>query len=116
MCNLISHKNKKNANFIEIETFNEAQAIKAASKFKELKCNVPCLIMLDNMKPNQIKKIVRKLKKNGLYKHVLIEASGGITPKDIKDYAKTGVDVISMGYLTTASHSLNIKLKILFKS
>ncbi len=108
-------KNKKKSIFIEIETANEKQAIRAAEKFKELKIkpnDMPCLIMLDNIKPKKIKQIVRKLKAEKLYDYALIEASGGINPANIKEYAKTGVDVLSLGYLTTSLHSLNIKLKI----
>ncbi len=108
-------KNRKKGIFIEIETKNEKQAIRAAEKFKELQSksnNIPCLIMLDNMKPNIIKKIIKKLKKQKLYNNVLLEASGGITPNNIKEYSKTGVDVISLGYLTTSSKALNIKLKL----
>ena len=109
-------KNRKKGIFLEIETANESQAVKAAEKFKELKAkenNIPCLIMLDNIKPVKIKKIIRKLKTKKLLSQILIEASGGITPKNIKEYSKTGVDVVSLGYLTTSSSSLNIKLKVI---
>ena len=109
-------KNKKKSIFIEIETANEKQAIRAAEKFKELKIksnNMPCLIMLDNMKPKKIKQIIRKLKAKKLYDYVLIEASGGINPGNIKEYARSGVDVLSLGYLTTSLSSLNIKLKVM---
>ena len=109
-------KNRKKGIFIEIETANEKQAVKAAEKFKELKTkgdSIPCLIMLDNIRPIKIKKIIRKLKNKKLSSHILIEASGGITPKNIKEYSKTGVDVISLGYLTTSPSSLNIKLKVI---
>ncbi len=106
-------KNRKKGIFIEIEVTDEAQAIEAAKKFSQLDIrSTPCLIMLDNMAPAKIKKIIRRLKKLGLFDHVLIEASGGITPDNIHQYAKTGVDVVSMGYLTTAQRSLDIKLKI----
>ena len=104
------------ADFIEIETTNEKQAIKAAQKFKELKqksYKTPCFIMLDNMKPVMIRKIIKKLKNKKLYNEVLIEASGGIKPDNITEYVKTGVDVISLGYLTTSSRSLNIKMTVL---
>ena len=107
-------KKRKKGIFIEIETANENQAIRAAEKFKELKGNsIPCLIMLDNIKPVKIKKIIRKLKNKKLFSHILIEASGGITPKNIKEYSKTGVDVVSLGYLTTSPSFLNIKLKVI---
>lgn len=109
-------QNKEKANFIEIEVTTTQQAIKAASVFKELQQKnngMPCLIMLDNMSPKNITITVRKLKKLNLYDHILIEASGGITPKNIKNYSNTGIDVISMGYLTHSSQALNIKQHIL---
>lgn len=109
-------KNRKKGVFIEIETTNEKQAIRAAEKFKELQSksnNIPCFIMLDNMKVEKIKDIIQKLKSKRLFKHTLIEASGGITPDNIKEYAKTGVDVLSLGYLTTAVKSLNMKLRVI---
>jgi nicotinate-nucleotide pyrophosphorylase (carboxylating) len=108
-------KNRKKGIFIEIEVFSEKQALKAAEKFKELKGknnNIPCLIMLDNMNPNLIKKIIKKLKNNNLFNHVLLEASGGINPDNIVKYANSGVDVLSLGYLTHSSHALDIKLRI----
>jgi nicotinate-nucleotide pyrophosphorylase (carboxylating) len=108
-------KQKNKANFIEIEVINTLQAIAAAKKFKELQKNsaIPCLIMLDNMSPRKIKDTIAKMKKLNLHNHVLIEASGGINPKNIKNYCDTGIDVISMGYLTHSSHALDIKQYIL---
>ena len=109
-------KNRKKANFIEIEVTNAKEAIEAAKIFKELKGKgngKPCLIMLDNMPPKKIVDTIKKLKKMGLYNHALIEASGGIDPNSIKKYSNTGIDVISMGYLTHSSHALDIKQHIL---
>ncbi|MEA2037788.1 MAG: hypothetical protein U9O94_09845 [Nanoarchaeota archaeon] len=109
-------KKRKKGIFVEIEVTNGSDAIKAAQKFKELQSknnNTPCLIMLDNLSGRSMKNIIRKLKIKKLYNHVLIEASGGITPKKIKEYSKSGVDVISLGYLTTSSQSLNIKLRVM---
>ena len=108
-------KKRKKGIFLEIETFNDKQAIRAAQKFKELKGesnNTPCFVMFDDMKPKPIKKIIKKLKNKKLYNHILLEASGGINPDNIISYANTGVDVLSLGYLTAASQSLNIKLKV----
>ena len=105
----------KKTNFIEIEVSNKKEALEAAKTFKELKAkknNIPCFIMLDNIKPNIIKNIIKEIKKNKLYKDVLIEASGGIKPNNIKNYAKTGADVLSLGYLTHSSRSLDLTLII----
>lgn len=108
-------ENRKKAVFIEIEVSSDTEAIIAAEKFKQLNSKeekYPCLIMLDNMKPVMINKTINKLKSLRLLNHVMIEASGGINPDNIKEYAATGVNVISLGYLTTAARSLDIKLKI----
>ena len=106
-------RNKGKGNFIEIEVFNEGQAIRAAEKFKALKTgNYPCLVMLDNIKPGKIKSIIKKLKNKNLYNHILIEASGSITPDNIKGYADSGADVLSLGYLTKSSKALDIKLRV----
>jgi len=106
-------KYRKNSIFIEIETNNEKEAIRAFEKFKELNSNnYPCVVMLDNVKVKDIVKIIKKLKSKKLFNYALIEASGGINPDNIKYYANSGVDVLSLGYLTTSQHSLDIKLSI----
>jgi nicotinate-nucleotide pyrophosphorylase (carboxylating) len=40
-----------------------------------------------------------------------VEASGGINPDTIRQYAETGVDYVSMGYLTHSVKSLDLSLK-----
>ncbi len=109
-------KNRDKAIFIEIEVNNKEDAISAAKKFKKLKAKSnrkPCFIMFDNMKPSEIKLAIEKLKSLDLYDYVLLEASGGINPENIVEYARTGVDVISLGYLTHSSRALNIKQEII---
>jgi nicotinate-nucleotide pyrophosphorylase (carboxylating) len=65
-------------------------------------------IMLDNYTPAQTKEAV-KLIKGGFE----VESSGGITEKNIADYAKCGVDFISVGSLTHHVKSLDLSLKAL---
>jgi nicotinate-nucleotide pyrophosphorylase (carboxylating) len=64
-------------------------------------------ILVDNFKPNEI---VELLKHNTTHK--IIEASGGINQSNIVDYAKTGVNYISLGDLTHHISSVDISLKI----
>lgn len=66
--------------------------------------------MLDNWKTKNIKKILKKYYKN--IKNTIVEVSGGIDEKNIREYAKTGVDVISVGALTHSAKALDISLKI----
>ena len=68
--------------------------------------------MLDNMPPEAIKKAVSLRKKMKLDEKVLFEVSGGITADNIKDFANTGVDIISSGSLTGSVNSLDFSLEI----
>jgi nicotinate-nucleotide pyrophosphorylase (carboxylating) len=98
--------------FIEIETTNQEDSLKAARKFKGLKLKRPCIIMLDNARPLEIEETIEKLRCEDLYDYVLLEASGNITPENIKEYAKTEVDVVSMGYLTHSAKILDMSLEM----
>jgi nicotinate-nucleotide pyrophosphorylase (carboxylating) len=42
-----------------------------------------------------------------------LEASGGITLNNVGQFAKTGVDYISVGALTHSAHCLDLSLKII---
>lgn len=63
-------------------------------------------IMLDNYTPKQTLEAVKLI--NGKFE---VESSGGITEKNIADYAKCGVDFISIGALTHHVKSLDLSLK-----
>jgi nicotinate-nucleotide pyrophosphorylase (carboxylating) len=63
-------------------------------------------IMLDNFKPEEIIEAIKLI--DGKYE---TEASGGITLQNIKEYAATGVDYISIGALTHHIKSLDLSLK-----
>jgi nicotinate-nucleotide pyrophosphorylase (carboxylating) len=63
-------------------------------------------IMLDNFSFENIKEALVMI--NGRFP---VEASGGITPETIREYADCGVDYVSMGYLTHSVKSLDLSLK-----
>lgn len=63
-------------------------------------------IMLDNYTPQQTAQAVKLI--NGKFE---VESSGGITEKNIVQYAKCGVDFISIGALTHHVKSLDLSLK-----
>ncbi len=63
-------------------------------------------IMLDNFNPSDLKKAVALI--GGRFE---TEASGGINPGNVREYAETGVDFISMGSLTHQILSLDMSLK-----
>ncbi len=90
---------------IEIEVDNFKDAIKVAKLGVDI-------IMFDNMSPEDIIYAVEKLKKADLRKQVRIEASGGINKGNISEFAKTGVDVISLGVITHSAPWVNFSLDI----
>jgi nicotinate-nucleotide pyrophosphorylase (carboxylating) len=86
---------------IEVEVTNAKEVAEAVNAGVDR-------VMLDNMTPEQIRKVVKK------YKDILeFEVSGGITEENIRTYAETGVQFISSGALTHSYKSLDISL--LFK-
>ncbi|MGC5748248.1 carboxylating nicotinate-nucleotide diphosphorylase [Gluconobacter sp. NFX36] len=63
--------------------------------------------LLDNMKPDQLRQAVRLIDGRGI-----AEASGRITPETVRPIAETGVDIISLGWLTHTVRALDIGLDI----
>lgn len=63
-------------------------------------------IMLDNFKPEQIKEVLPLIPSN-----FETEASGGITIENIRQYAETGIQFISVGALTHSAKSMDMSLK-----
>nr|WP_302577718.1 carboxylating nicotinate-nucleotide diphosphorylase [Methanobrevibacter arboriphilus] len=101
-------KVKKSVSFtkkIEIEVENSKDAA-IASK------NGANIIMLDNMSLESVKETLEILNDFKLRENVLIEVSGGINSENIVDFAKSGVDIISIGALTHSAKSLDIGLDI----
>jgi len=99
---------KKHTTFahkIEVEVSNKKDALLALKAGADI-------IMLDNMKPKEIKEMINALKKTGLRGKAIIEASGGVNLENIQEYASTGVDVISIGSLTTSYQSFDISLEL----
>lgn len=102
--------NSKTYNLKPITSFFEIEC-KTEKQFTEFLKLKPSAIMLDNFTPQNIKKILKKYSTDT--KGIIIEASGGITEKNIREYQKTGVDIISLGSLTHSTKSLDISLNIL---
>jgi nicotinate-nucleotide pyrophosphorylase (carboxylating) len=65
------------------------------------------VILLDNMTPAQIREAVALRNDT-----IRFEASGGITLKNVKRIAATGVDYISIGSLTNAARAIDIGLEM----
>lgn len=64
-------------------------------------------ILLDNMAPEMVRDAVTRAGGKAL-----LEASGGITLETIAEYAKTGVDLISVGALTHSVRAVDLSLEV----
>ncbi len=82
----------------------EVDNLKQFKKIKGLKFD---RILFDNMSPKNLEAAVKLAKK--FYE---TEASGGVTLKNVKKIAETGVNRISIGALTHNINSLDLKLEI----
>ncbi len=87
---------------IEVETRN----IEDVKKVLAIGQNKVFRIMLDNFSPEQISEAVQLISNK-----FETEASGGINLENIVEYAKAGVDYISVGALTHQAKSLDLSLK-----
>ena len=67
-------------------------------------------ILLDNMTPEQVQKCVRRVQAHT--RRVLLEVSGGVSLENVRAYAKTGVDFISVGALTHSPAAVDMNLRV----
>ena len=102
----IIKKAQKKHRRVEVEVENQRDAILAA-KYGT------AIVMLDNFSPAQIKKTITALQKKRLRNKVKLEASGGVNSKNIGAYAKTGVDMISVGSITNSVKGLDLSLEVI---
>lgn len=67
------------------------------------------VILLDNMKPSEMREAVALGRKK-----VQFEASGGVTLKNVRQIAATGVDYISVGALTHSAPAIDFSLELTY--
>ena len=92
-------RNKKGKKItVEVDSLNQLKKIMSL-KFDR--------ILFDNMNPNNLRRGIRLS-----YKFYETEASGGITLKNVRKIASTGVKRISVGQITHSVPAVNFKLEI----
>jgi len=106
-------ENRKHHQRVQVEVRN-AQELEDA-----LECGAEA-ILLDNMTPDQVRQSVERIKQfiaanPGAApepRRIPTEASGGIVLENIRAYAETGVDFISVGALTHSAKAADISMRI----
>jgi len=93
------------ARWIEVEVTN----------FEELQDALehgPDVILLDNMNPAQVRQAVERVRHADGARKIRIEASGGITLANVREFAEAGVDWISVGALTHSAPAVDLSFEI----
>lgn len=96
---------KGRAAWVEIEVTN----------FDELRDALaygPDAILLDNMSPAQVRQAVEQVRQVEGARKIRIEASGGITLANVREFAEAGVDWISVGALTHSAPAVDLSFEI----
>lgn len=100
----------------KLSRFKTEIEVKTLKEFdKALRFN-PDIIMLDNMSLKNMRKAVKirnNLSPNTYYLTPKLEASGGVSLKNVKKIASTGVEMISVGELTHSAPAVDISLEII---
>ena len=97
------HRNRRGEQPIEIEVRTPEELERALANGAEA-------ILLDNMPVANVQQAVERCSR--LDRHIPLEASGGITLDNVRAYAETGVDFISVGALTHSAHAVDMSLRI----
>ena len=98
-----AHRNRRGEQPIEVEVRNLQELEVALAHGAET-------VLLDNMSVEDVKKAVERCRLAD--RRIPVECSGGITLENVRAYAETGVDFISVGALTHSAISTDMSLRI----
>ncbi|MCK5562874.1 carboxylating nicotinate-nucleotide diphosphorylase, partial [Candidatus Bathyarchaeota archaeon] len=90
---------------VEVEVSTVEDALKAVEAGVDI-------VMLDNFTSKQVETTIGLLENKRLRDKVLVESSGGITEKNILEFAAAGVDIISLGEITHSAKAFDMSLEI----
>ena len=98
-----AHHNRRGSQPIEIE-------VRTLDEMKLALAHGAEALLLDNMKVDDVRKAVEYC--SSLEKRIPVECSGGIKLENVRAYAETGVNFISVGALTTSAHAVDMSLRV----
>jgi nicotinate-nucleotide pyrophosphorylase (carboxylating) len=96
---------KDRAAWIEIEVTNFDELHEALE-------HGPDVILLDNMSPALVRQAVERVRRAEDSRRIRIEASGGITLANVREFAEASVDWISVGALTHSAPAVDLSFEI----
>ena len=103
-----AHLNRRGSQPIEVE-------VRTLAELEEALKNGAEAILLDNMSAETVRQAVERCSKEAERKtggRIPIECSGGIRLENVREYAETGVDFISVGLLTHSTHAVDMSMRV----
>ena len=98
-----AHRNRRGSQPIEIE-------VRSLKELEEALTHGAEAVLLDNMSVEDVKQAVTRCAR--LERRIPVECSGGIVLENIRAYAETGVDFISVGALTHSVTATDMSLRV----
>ena len=95
--------NRRGAQIVEIE-------VRSLQELEAVLEHGAEAVLLDNMSPEDVRQAVERVRQ--LDRDVPLEASGGITLENVRTYAETGVNFISVGALTHSAPAVDLSMRI----
>jgi nicotinate-nucleotide pyrophosphorylase (carboxylating) len=98
-----AHRNRRGSQPIEIE-------VRTLDEMQQALTHGAEALLLDNMAVEDVRKAVEYC--SHLEKRIPVECSGGIKLENVRAYAETGVNFISVGALTTSAQAVDMSLRV----
>jgi nicotinate-nucleotide pyrophosphorylase (carboxylating) len=98
-----AHRNRRGSQPIEVE-------VRTLEELEQALANSAEAILLDNMSVENVGRAVKRCA--NLERRVPLECSGGIRLENVRAYAETGVDFISVGLLTHSPPAVDMSLRV----
>jgi nicotinate-nucleotide pyrophosphorylase (carboxylating) len=98
-----AHHNRRGSQPIEIE-------VRTLAEMEQALANGAEALLLDGMSVEDVRKAVEVCSKRE--KRIPVECAGGIKLDNVRAYAETGVDFISVGALTYSATSVDMSLRV----
>jgi nicotinate-nucleotide pyrophosphorylase (carboxylating) len=96
-------RNRRGSQPIEVE-------VRSMSELEDALGHSAEAILLDNMSPEEVRRAVERC--GQLERKIPIECSGGIRLENVRAYAETGVDFISVGLVTHSPQAVDMSLRV----
>ena len=98
-----AHRNRRGSQPIEVE-------VRTLAELDEALVNGAEAVLLDNMPVEQVREAVGRCTK--VERRIPVECAGGVTLGNVRAYAETGVDFISVGALTHSAVAVDMSLRV----